>query len=107
LGVKAVIATSFERIHRSNLVGMGVLPLTFKDGESHETLGLTGHETYSIPVNDEVQPLQWVTVEAKRKDGTVTSFDAQVRLDTPVEVQYYRNGGILHTVLREMAQSTA
>lgn len=107
LGVKAVIATSFERIHRSNLVGMGVLPLTFKAGESHESLGLTGHETYSIPVNDEVQPLQWVKVEAKRKDGSVTSFDAQVRLDTPVEVQYYRNGGILHTVLREMAQSTA
>ena len=107
LGVKAVIATSFERIHRSNLVGMGVLPLTFKDGESHESLGLTGHETYSIPVSDEVQPLQWVTVEAKHKDGSVTSFEAQVRLDTPVEVQYYRNGGILHTVLREMAQSTA
>jgi len=106
LGVKAVIATSFERIHRSNLVGMGVLPLTFKEGESHETLGLTGHETYTIPLTDEVKPLQWVTVHVDGPEGT-SSFEAQVRLDTPVEVEYYRNGGILHTVLREMAQSTA
>ena len=104
LGVKAVIATSFERIHRSNLVGMGVLPLTFKDGESHESLGLTGHESYSIPLTNDVQPLQWLTVEATAKDGTTTQFEAQVRLDTPVEVEYYRNGGILHTVLRELAQ---
>ena len=106
LGVRAVIATSFERIHRSNLVGMGVLPLLFKDGESHETLGLTGHEAFTIPLTDDVQPLQWLTVEATAQDGTVTSFEAQVRLDTPVEVEYYRNGGILHTVLREMAQRT-
>ena len=69
LGVKAVIATSFERIHRSNLVGMGVLPLTFKDGESHETLGLTGHESYTIPLSDAVQPLEWVTITAQRADG--------------------------------------
>ena len=107
LGVKAVIATSFERIHRSNLVGMGVLPLTFKPGESHETLGLTGHEAYTIPLTNDVQPLQWVTVHAEAEDGTTTSFDAQLRLDTPVEVEYYRNGGILHTVLREMAQPNA
>ena len=106
LGVKAVIATSFERIHRSNLVGMGVLPLTFKEGESHETLGLTGHETYTIPLTDDVKPLQWVEVRVDGPEGT-SSFEAQVRLDTPVEVEYYRNGGILHTVLREMAQSTA
>ena len=106
LGVKAVIATSFERIHRSNLVGMGVLPLTFKEGESHETLGLTGHETYTIPLTDDVKPLQWVTVHVDGPEGAST-FEAQVRLDTPVEVEYYRNGGILHTVLREMAQSTA
>lgn len=106
LGVKAVIATSFERIHRSNLVGMGVLPLTFKEGESHETLGLTGHETYTIPLTDDVKPLQWVKVHVDGPEGT-SSFEAQVRLDTPVEVEYYRNGGILHTVLREMAQSTA
>ena len=104
LGVKAVIATSFERIHRSNLVGMGVLPLTFKDGESHESLGLTGHESYTIPLTNDVQPLQWLTVEAVADDGTTTHFEAQVRLDTPVEVEYYRNGGILHTVLRELAQ---
>jgi len=104
LGVKAVIATSFERIHRSNLVGMGVLPLTFKDGESHASLGLTGHESFDIPVTDDVQPLQWLTVTATSPDGAVTTFDAQVRLDTPVEVEYYRNGGILHTVLRQLAQ---
>ncbi|GIR77011.1 MAG: hypothetical protein CM15mP78_17100 [Candidatus Poseidoniales archaeon] len=105
--MKAVIATSFERIHRSNLVGMGVLPLTFKDGESHETLGLTGHESFTIPLSDAVQPLEWVTITAQRADGTSVTFEAQVRLDTPVEVEYYRNGGILHTVLREMAQATA
>jgi aconitate hydratase len=103
LGVKAVIATSFERIHRSNLVGMGVLPLTFSEGESHETLGLTGHEHFSIAVTDEVQPLQMMAVEATSPEGEVKSFMVQVRLDTPVEVEYYRNGGILHTVLRQMA----
>ena len=107
LGVKAVIATSFERIHRSNLVGMGVLPLTFKEGESHESLGLTGEESFSIPLSDEVEPLQWITVDVLHPDATTSSFEAQVRLDTPVEVEYYRNGGILHTVLREMAQSAA
>ena len=107
LGVKAVIATSFERIHRSNLVGMGVLPLTFKDGESHETLALTGHESFTIPLSDTVEPLQWITVHVEHPDGTASSFEAQVRLDTPVEVEYYRNGGILHTVLREMATSAA
>jgi aconitate hydratase len=103
LGVKAVIATSFERIHRSNLVGMGVLPLTFMEGESHETLGLSGHEHFSIGVTDEVEPLQMMTVEATSADGEIKTFSVQVRLDTPVEVEYYRNGGILHTVLRQMA----
>jgi aconitate hydratase len=107
LGVKAVMATSFERIHRSNLVGMGVLPLTFKEGTSHETLGLSGNETFTIPLTDEVQPLEWLTVTATAADGTVTAFEAQVRLDTPVEVEYYRNGGILHTVLRELAKPAA
>lgn len=105
LGVKAVIATSFERIHRSNLVGMGVLPLIFKDGESHESLGLNGHESFSIPLSDEIKPLEWLTVVAVSPDGAITTFEAQVRLDTPVEVEYYRNGGILHTVLREMARA--
>ena len=104
LGVKAVIATSFERIHRSNLVGMGVLPLTFKEGESHESLGLDGSELYDVPVTNEVQPLQMLTITATRLDGTSINFEAQVRLDTPVEVDYYRNGGILHTVLRQLAK---
>ena len=104
LGVKAVIATSFERIHRSNLVGMGVLPLTFKSGESHESLGLSGNELYNIPVTDDVIPLQMLTVSATRPDGKIVEFEAQVRLDTPVEVEYYRNGGILHTVLRQLAK---
>ena len=103
LGVKAVIATSFERIHRSNLVGMGVLPLTFVEGESHETLGLDGTEMFSIPVTDDVQPLQSLTVTANHPDGSSKQFEVSVRLDTPVEVEYYRNGGILHTVLRQLA----
>ena len=105
LGVKAVIATSFERIHRSNLVGMGVLPLTFKQSESHESLGLDGTEHYSIPITDEVQPMQMITVTANKLDGTEITFEAQVRLDTPVEIEYYRNGGILHTVLRQLAKN--
>ncbi|MDE0858323.1 MAG: aconitate hydratase AcnA [Candidatus Poseidoniaceae archaeon] len=103
LGVGAVIATSFERIHRSNLVGMGVLPMTFVEGESHETLGLDGTESFTIPVGDDVQPLQMMEVTATRQDGSMLTFHAQVRLDTPVEVEYYRNGGILHTVLRQLA----
>jgi aconitate hydratase len=100
LGVKAVIAESFERIHRSNLVMMGVLPLTFKDGESWESLGLTGHETFDIPVTDDVKPLQELEVTATAEDGSVKTFTTIVRLDTPVEVDYYKNGGILQTVLR-------
>jgi aconitate hydratase len=105
LGVGAVIATSFERIHRSNLVGMGVLPMTFMEGESHEALGLDGTETFTIPVGDDVQPLQMIEVTATRTDGSTIVFSAQIRLDTPVEVEYYRNGGILHTVLRQLATS--
>ena len=103
LGVAAVIATSYERIHRSNLIGMGVLPLQFKDGDSHESLGLTGQETFDIAIDDDVQPLDTVTVTATAADGTVTTFDTTVRIDTPVEVDYYRNGGILHMVLRKLA----
>ena len=102
LGVKAVIATSYERIHRSNLVGMGVLPLQFKKGESAETLGLTGKESFSIAVDDDLKPLQEVPVTATAEDGTTTEFSVVCRIDTPVEVEYYRNGGILHTVLRNM-----
>ena len=106
LGVKAVIAKSFERIHRSNLVGMGVLPLCFKDGEGPETLGLDGTEIFAIPdLNDNVSPLQDIDVVATRADGSVKRFTATLRLDTPVEINYYRNGGILHTVLRNMARA--
>ncbi len=101
LGVRAVLVESFERIHRSNLVGMGVLPLEFVDGENAESLGLTGREVYDITgLSDDLQPLQDVTVTARDEDGNVKSFSATVRIDTPVEIDYYRNGGILHTVLR-------
>jgi len=105
LGVRAVIATSFERIHRSNLVGMGVLPLCFVDGESADTLGLDGTETFGIALDDALQPRQTVTVVATHPSGKQTSFATVCRIDTPVEVDYYRNGGILHTVLRNMARS--
>ena len=105
LGIKAVIATSFERIHRSNLVGMGVLPLTFKDGESAESLGLDGSETYDIPASADLIPLSSIQVTANKLDGRTIVFDAVVRLDTPVEVEYYRNGGILQTVLRNLASN--
>ena len=104
LGVKAVISTSFERIHRSNLVGMGVLPLCFKSGEDAESLGLDGTEYFSIPINEDVKPLQMIDVSATKEDGNAVNFQAQVRLDTPVEVEYYMNGGILHTVLRNLAK---
>ena len=102
LGVKAVIATSYERIHRSNLVGMGVLPLQFKDGQTHKSLGLTGEESFDIQVDDALKPMQTVKVVATAPDGTKTPFETTCRIDTPVEVDYYRNGGILHTVLRRL-----
>jgi aconitate hydratase len=105
LGVKAVIATSFERIHRSNLVGMGVLPLTFPEGENAESLGLDGTETFDIPASADLVPLSTISVTATKVDGTQITFEATVRLDTPVEVEYYRNGGILQTVLRNLAHS--
>ncbi len=101
LGVKFVIAQSYERIHRSNLVGMGVLPLQFLPGDSAESLALDGTETYSIVgLDDNLQPLQEVTIRVERADGAQFDFQTQCRIDTPVEVVYYRNGGILHTVLR-------
>jgi len=106
LGVKAVIAESFERIHRSNLVGMGVLPLVFKPGENRKSLGLLGSETVDIlGLTDELVPGQEVTVRAVREDGTAVEFKAIVRLNSPVEVEYYRNGGILQTVLRKLLAS--
>ena len=103
LGVKCVIAESFERIHRSNLVGMGVLPLQFLAGQTAASLGLDGTETFSVAVNDKVEPRQKIEVTAVKTDGTKVQFDTLCRIDTPVEVDYYRNGGILHTVLRKMA----
>jgi aconitate hydratase len=105
LGVKVVISKSFERIHRSNLVGMGVLPLCFKDGEGADELGLDGTETFSFPgLNDDVKPLSNLEVVATKADGNEVRFMTTVRLDTPVEVDYYRNGGILHTVVRKLAK---
>jgi aconitate hydratase len=102
LGVRAVIARSFERIHRSNLVMMGVLPLQFREGESAASLGLTGQETFEIlGISDTMAPKSEVTVIATADDGTQKTFTAIARIDTPVEVEYYRNGGILPTVLRK------
>ncbi len=103
LGVKAVLATSFERIHRSNLIGMGVLPLQFRDGESVASLGLTGHELYSITGLAGADPLpREVTVRAEQ-DGRTREFPATVRIDTPAEAAYYHHGGILQYVLRQLA----
>lgn len=107
LGVKAVIAASYERIHRSNLVGMGVLPLQFADGETHESLGIDGSETFRIDVDDQLKPGQEVTVTAVREDGETITFRTICRIDTPVEIDYYRHGGILHKVLREFLQEQA
>jgi aconitate hydratase len=105
LGIKAVIATSFERIHRSNLVGMGVLPLQFREGESRESLELDGSETFDIQLDDKLEPRQAVEVTARKADGDEVRFVCTCRIDTPVEVVYYRNGGILHTVLRQLAKN--
>jgi aconitate hydratase len=103
LGVKAVIAESYERIHRSNLVMMGVLPLTFAAGENAESLGLDGTEVYSIAVDDGLTPRAPVKVTAAKADGTVVEFTTTARCDTPIEVEYLRHGGILHMVIRSMA----
>jgi len=103
LGVRVVIAASYERIHRSNLVGMGVLPLEFVSGQTAASLGLTGEEVFDIlGLDDNLQPRSQLTVRASATDGTYKIFTANVRIDTPVEMDYYRNGGILHTVLRKL-----
>jgi aconitate hydratase len=106
LGVRAVIAQSFERIHRSNLIGMGVLPLQFYKGDSASSLGLSGHETYAITglevLNGGEIPKE-LAVSATTDDGSVAEFRAILRIDTPMEAEYYRHGGILHYVLRQMA----
>ncbi len=107
LGVRAVIAESYERIHRSNLVGMGVVPLEFTKGQSASSLGLSGREVFDIDWGSDFAPRQTVTVTATSDAGVVTTFEALLRVDTPIEVTYIQNGGILHTVLRRMAAGAA
>ena len=103
LGVRAVLAQSFERIHRSNLAGMGVLPLEFKKGDSAESLGLKGNEVFDFPgVDDSLKPRQDIRAVAQSPDSPRKEFSLTVRLDTPVEINYFRNGGILPTVLRKL-----
>jgi len=103
LGIRAVIAESYERIHRSNLIGMGVLPLQFDSGQTAESLTLTGTETFDISgISGDVEPGSRASVRATSDDGIEVSFEAIVRLDTAVEAEYYRNGGILQTVLRQL-----
>ena len=103
LGVRAVITESFERIHRSNLVGMGVLPLQFRDGENAESLGLNGSETFTITGVADIKPRQDVEVQVIREDGSTASFTARCRIDTYNELEYFKSGGILHYVLRRLA----
>jgi aconitate hydratase len=107
LGIKAVLVESFERIHRSNLVGMGVMPLQFLPGENPATLGLTGEESYDILGIAEVTPRKRLVVRATKPDGTVTEFGAITRIDSPIEAEYFRNGGILQTVLKRLTRSEA
>jgi aconitate hydratase len=106
LGVRAVIAESYERIHRSNLIGMGVLPLQYAEGASAQSLGLTGREVFSIggllELNEGSTP-KAASVRVTREDGSVAEFEAMVRIDTPMEAEYYRHGGILPYVLRQLA----
>jgi aconitate hydratase len=103
LGVKAVIAASFERIHRSNLVGMGVLPLQFPEGTSAQSLGLDGSEKFSITgLSDSIKPGQQVTLEIERTSGEKQALPVKLRIDTPIEIDYYRHGGILPFVLRQL-----
>jgi aconitate hydratase len=107
LGIKAVLVESFERIHRSNLVGMGVLPLQFLPGENAASLGLTGEETFEVLGLQNITPRQRVHIKATRPNGEVVEFDATVRIDSPVEVEYFRNKGILQTVLRRLTRPAA
>ena len=101
--MRVVLAETFERIHRSNLVGMGVLPLQFREGETASSLGLTGHEVFDVGgLDDAIRPRSEVTVMATSEEGAKRSFRAVARLDSAVEVNYYRNGGILPTVLRSL-----
>ncbi len=106
LGAKAVIVESFERIHRSNLVGMGVLPLQYKDGQNAESLGLTGLETFDFIIGDDLKPRQDIIARVTSPDGTTREITLWCRIDTPVEIDYYRNGGILQFVLRQLARES-
>jgi len=104
LGVKAVIAESFERIHRSNLVGMGVVPFEFTNGETRKTLGLTGDETVSIEgLEGDLKPLSTLPCHITHKDGTTKTIQIKCRIDTEIEIEYVEHGGVLHYVLRDLA----
>ena len=106
LGIKGVIAESYERIHRSNLVGMGVLPMQYAKGQSAASLGLTGKELISIEgINEGLTPLKVLKATAKKEDGSIVSFDVVARLDSLIEIEYYKNGGILHYVLRQFLKA--
>jgi len=107
LGVKAVIAESYERIHRSNLIGMGVLPLQFKDGQSWHSLGLDGSEQVTIEGIGKINPRQDLDVVIKKSNGETVTAPTLVRIDTENELDYFRNGGILHYVLRNLAREAA
>ena len=107
LGIRAVVAESFERIHRSNLVGMGVLPLQFKEGESLKTFNLSGKEEFHLHgLEEKLSPHQEVTLEIVREDGSTQKMQLILRLDTSIDIEYYHHGGILPYVLRQIAQKT-
>ena len=106
LGVKAVIAENFERIHRSNLVGMGVIPFEFTGGDNRKSLGLTGDETVSIDGLDSISPLETVDAHITMADGTVKDIKVKCRIDTAIEIEYIEHGGVLHYVLRNLASAT-
>ena len=107
LGIKAILAESYERIHRSNLVGMGVLPLQYKAGDTAESLGLTENEIFTITgIAEDIKPLKRVQVIAKKDDGSEIKFQAIARMDSKIEIEYYRNGGILQYVLRQFLKKT-
>jgi aconitate hydratase len=107
LGIKAIIAESYERIHRSNLVGMGVLPLQYKAGDTAESLGLTGNELFTITgIAEDIKPLKYLNVMAKKENGTEIKFQVIARMDSKIEIEYYRNGGILQYVLRQFLKKT-
>jgi aconitate hydratase len=102
LGIRAVIAESFERIHRSNLVGMGIMPLVFEEGETMQTLGLDGTERFSLAIPTEIVPKMPMVLRVEGDDGSKKNITLVCRLDSPIEIAYYRNGGILHYVLRSI-----